>query len=251
MAKPQQADCRLFGARVNKYYGIHACLAIADKRPADIIRVYIDPSNVKTFRSLLKWCADNRKAYHIIPPVELAKVSDSIHHEGICILAKEPNYPTPDVIFKKIPKKCCLLYLDGVENPNNFGSILRTAAHFGIPYILGEHLPITPSAYRIAKGGAEIVKLISLKKPIETLSALEKEGFVLISTSSHSSESIYNFSFPERSIIAIGAESTGLQKHLLKQAAHSIRIPGTESVESLNVAVATGLCIGEYFRQHG
>jgi TrmH RNA methyltransferase len=234
-----------------KFYGIHACLALAAKRPADIIRVYVDQTNVKTFGHVLKWCAANRKAYHIIPQDELAKVSDSVHHEGVCILAKEAPLLSADVLQKNMPKNACLLYLDGVENPNNFGSILRTAAHFGIPYILGENLPLTPSACRIAKGGAEIVNLVSLKRPLETLASLKSQGFAFISTSSHRGESLYKFTFPPRSIIAIGAESTGLQSHLLKRAAHSIRIPGTDAIESLNVAVATGLCIGEYCRQHG
>jgi TrmH RNA methyltransferase len=238
-------------AKEIKYYGIHACLALATKRPSDIIRVYVDQTNVKTFGHVLKWCADNRKAYHIIPAQELAKVSDSVHHEGVCILAKEAPPFRLEELFKNMPKKGCLLYLDGVENPNNFGSILRTAAHFGVPYVLGENLPLTPSACRISKGGAEIVKLISLKKPLETLTALEKQGFAFISTSSHRGDSLYQFSFPPRSILAIGAESTGLQSQFLKRATHSIRIPGTSQIESLNVAVATGLCIGEYCRQHG
>jgi TrmH RNA methyltransferase len=234
-----------------KYYGIHACLELAAKRPGDIIRVYVDPSNVKTFKTVLKWCADHRKAYHIIPTDELAKVSDSVHHEGVCILAKERPLLSDDILLKNLPQKGCLIYLDGVENPNNFGSILRTAAHFGVAYILGEHLPITPSACRIAKGGVEIVNLVALKRPFETLATLEKRGFVLISTSSRSGKSLYQFTFPPRSIIAIGAESTGLTGHLLKKATHSIRIPGTDAVESLNVAVASGLCMGEYCRQHG
>lgn len=237
-------------AKEIKYYGIHACLALAAKRPADIIRIYVDPTNVKTFGHILKWCAQNQKAYHIIPPAELAKVTDSVHHEGVCILAREAPLLTEDALFKN-PLNGCLLYLDGVENPNNFGSILRTAAHFGIPYILGENLPLTPSACRIAKGGTEIVNLVSLKRPLEALAALKKQGFAFISTSSHRGESLYKFTFPPRSIIAIGKESTGLSTHLRKRSTHSIRIPGTDAIESLNVAVATGLCIGEYYRQHG
>ena len=213
-----------------KYYGIHAVLRIAEKRPNDIIRVYLDESNVKTFGPLLKWCAANRKVYRIVPPLELAKISDSVHHEGICIVAEEPPILTSDTFLKNLPKKGCLLYLDNVENPNNFGSILRTAAHFGVPYILGENLPLTASACRIAKGGAEIVQLVSLKRPIDTLAALEKEGFVFITTSSHRGESLYKFSFPPRSIIAIGSESSGLKGPLLKRATKSIRIDGTNAV---------------------
>ena len=232
-----------------KYYGIHACLAIWEKRQSDIIRVYLDESNLKTFSAVLKWCAKAHKAYHIIPTDEIAKVSGSIHHEGICILAKERAMIRPEVL-QNLPEKTCLLYLDGVENPHNLGSILRTAAHFGIPYILGENLPISPSACRIAKGGAEIVRLISLNRPKETLAILEAQGFSVIATSSHEGAGLFRFSFPPRSIIAIGSESTGLKSPFLKKAG-KVRIPGTGAVESLNVAVATALCIGAYRSQYG
>jgi RNA methyltransferase, TrmH family len=232
-----------------KYYGIHACLAIAEKRPEDIIRVYLDESNLKTFAPLLKWCAKARKAYHIIPSVELDKVSGSIHHEGVCVLAKESKLLSSELLFKNLPKQTCLLYLDGLENPHNLGSILRTAAHFGIPFILGENLPITPSACRIAKGGAEIVRLVSLEHPAETLAKLEAQGFSIVATSAHVGEPLQRFSFPPRSIIAIGSESTGLKSPFFKRA-RKLRIPGTGAVESLNVAVATALCIGAYRTQY-
>ena len=234
-----------------KYYGIHACLALAEKRRQDIFRVYLDESNVKTFSSLLKWCAKEKKVYRILPPAEMSKVAGSIHHEGVCIAAKELK-PTTEQQFKamlaKNPEKCCLLYLDGVQNPHNIGSIVRTAAHFGVHYILGENLsPLPPAACRIAKGGAELVQLISLKKPAETLKWLEQQKFQIIGTSSHQGTSLFRYTFPARSVIAMGSESIGVSSSFLKNA---ISIPGTDSVESLNVAVATALCIGEYCRQH-
>lgn len=233
-----------------KYYGIHACLAIAAKRPQDIIRVYIDEKNVKLFSSLLKGCAQNKKAYHIVPTEDLNRVSDSVHHEGICLLALERPYATIEEVLNHRSEKLSLLYLDGVENPHNLGSILRTAAHFGVPYLLGESLPLTPSACRIAKGGAESVGLVLVKKPMETLAILQKKGFALIATSAHKGGSLYRSKLPPRAIFAIGSESTGLQKTLLQKASQIVHIPGTGAVESLNVAVATGLCMGEYARQH-
>lgn len=234
-----------------KYYGIHACLTLWEKRRDDIVRVYIDESNVKTFSPLLKWCAKERKVYRIVSLPELNKVADSVHHEGVCIVAKEIA-PLTEQQFKanlaKIPEKLCLLYLDGVQNPHNIGSILRTAAHFGVPYILGEKLPpLSPSACRIAKGGAELVRLVSLQKPLEMIRWLEKQGFTFAGTSSHKGTSLFKYSFAPRSIVAMGSESSGVSEAFLKNA---ICIPGTGSVESLNVSVATSLCIGEYSRQH-
>ncbi len=239
-----------------KYYGLHACLSLWEKRPQDIIRVYLDQSNVNTFTPLLKWCAQQKKAYHIIPDAELDKVSDSVHHEGVCILARELPFLTPDELMTSLGKgnqKVCLLYLDGVQNPHNLGSIMRSCAHFGIPYILGEEgkLPaLSPSACRIAKGGAEIVRLVLLSKPIQTLDQLKKRGFSFIGTSSHGGVSLYQFSFPSKSILAIGSEAHGVSNTFLKMAMSKIQIPGSGLVESLNVSVATSLCMGEYFRQH-
>lgn len=232
-----------------KYYGIHACQAIWKKRPADIVRLYLHESNLKTLGPLMKWCAQNKKAYHIVPEEDLNKVTDSIHHEGVCLLAKElPFISERDL---ELSEKMCLLYLDGVQNPHNLGSILRTAAHFGIRYVLGKNLPsLSPSACRIAKGGAEIVRLVSLPNPLETIRRLQNKGFACIGTSSHSGTSLYQFKYPSRSILAIGSESIGVSKSFFKLTNHSIQIPGTDAVESLNVSVATALCIGEFCRQH-
>lgn len=238
-----------------KYYGLHACLAIFEKRAQDIIRVYINQENVKNCKPLLRWCAEQKKVYHIIPDAELNKVSDSIHHEGICVLAKELPLLSLNTFLSSLSsnEKICLLYLDGVQNPHNIGSIMRTCAHFNIPYILGEQdklPPLSPSACRIAKGGAELVRMIPLQKPSQTLKMLKEKGFSLIGTSSHEGNSLYQFNFPKRSILAVGSESHGISEFFLSLTTNKIQIPGSGLVESLNVSVATSLCIGEYYRQH-
>ena len=239
-----------------KYYGVHACLSLFEKRPQDIIRVYLDEADLKGFKKVLKWCAEHKKAYHLVPSAELDKVSDSVHHEGVCFLARSlPILQEADLfpLFSKKEDRVCLLYLDGVQNPHNIGSIIRSAAHFGVTHILGEKgkLPaLTGSACRIAKGGAEVVRLVVLDRPAEALKKLKGEGFTFIGTSSHEGTSLYKFGFPARSILAIGGESFGLSRECSALISHQIQIPGTGAVESLNVSVATSLCMGEYYRQH-
>ncbi len=235
-----------------KYYGIHACLAIWKKRPQDVIRLYLHESNIKNFTPILKWCSIHKKAYHIVTDDELQKITQSVHHEGICVLAKElqPLNFAECLAALKGPK-ICLLYLDGVQNPHNVGSILRTCAHFGIPYILGSHLPVlSASACRIAKGGAELVRLVQLDKPLAAIAQLKKESFAFIGTSSHGGVSLYQYKYPVRTLLAFGSESDGMSKPLLNLTTQKIQIPGTGLIESLNVSVATSLCLGEYTRQH-
>ncbi len=239
----------------SKYYGLHACLTLWKVRPKDVIRVYLAEEQVKALRPLLKWCAAQKKAYHIVSEEELCKVTDSVHHEGLCVLAKDKKPVEIKEFLRNITQETIsLLYLDGVQNPHNLGSIVRTAAHFGLRYILGERgkLPhLTPSACRVAKGGAEFVDIVHLDKPITTLKELQKKGFSFIGTSSHNGESLYKFRFPKRSTLVMGAESTGISKQLLTFTKQNICIPGTGNVESLNVSVATALCLGEFFREHG
>lgn len=227
-----------------KYYGLHACLAIWKKRPADIIRVYLDRMHLKTLRHLLKWCAENKRAYHLIGANELDKVSDSVHHEGICMLARTSK-PTAPALPKE--GKACLLYLDGVQNPHNLGAILRSAAHFSLSGIVGVNDSLSPSCCRIAMGGAEEIPLLSLGEPFPWL---KKNRYALIATSSHEGDPLYSFCFPPRSALIFGSETDGVSKELLAQADHCIRIPGSGAVESLNVSVAAALCMSEYYRQH-
>lgn len=237
-----------------KYYGLHACLALWKKRPEDVIRVYLEERLLKTLSPLLKWCAQQKKAYHIVTEEEMRKITDSVHHEGVSLLAKAPFALTEEAFLSSLQaQKIPLFYLDGVQNPHNVGSLLRTAAHFGVPYILGEKgkLPsLSPSACRIAKGGAESVQLVILEQPLKTFSKLKQKGFQLIATSSHKGNSLYQFSYPPRSILVLGGESEGIGKDLLKLAPHLVSIPGTGEVESLNVSAAASILIGEYARQH-
>lgn len=240
-----------------KYYGFYACLKLWQTRPDNVIRVYVEQKRVKEVGPLLKWCASQSKAYHIISSEEMVHVSDSVHHEGLCILARDlPNIAFSDMLdsINSSSNPCCLLYLDGVQNPHNIGSIMRVCAHFGVPYILGERklLPkISPSTYRIAQGGAECVRQVPLDDLKQSFLKLEKMGFVAASSSSHGNKSLYDHKFAPRTIIIMGSESEGVNLSSLLSAKEMLLIPGTGLVESLNVSVATGLFLGEYRRQIG
>ena len=241
--------------REMKYYGVHACLMLAEKRLDSIKRLYLEESHIENFKPLLHKLAKKKIAYRVVAPADLEKISGSIHHEGVCIVSEE-ILPIEERDFlaslQKLPTQCCLLYLDGVENPHNLGSILRTSAHFGIPYILGSSLPsVSASCCRIAKGGGEVVRLVKVNNMKKVITALRNEGFELWATSAHQGKPLNKVVFSKRSILAIGAESIGLSKDLMRAAIGSVQIPGTGLMESLNVAVAAGICMGAYAFQHG
>lgn len=239
-----------------KVYGQNACRALWESRADAIIRVYVTPDKVKNFGNLLKWCAKNKKAYHVLEAAELEKVSASVHHEGIVILAQERPFLDEDSLkgrLAKAPAGAAALYFDGVKNPHNIGSILRVAAHFGVPVALGRHgelLRLTPAALRVAEGGAEHVDLCALAQPEKTLASLSKAGWPLIATSSHEGQSLYETKLPPHGIFAVGNEVSGMSPKLMRAADLLIKIPGSGAVESLNVAACASILLAEHWRQY-
>jgi TrmH RNA methyltransferase len=237
------------------FHGRRACEAILARRPEAIRRVYLDQPRSRQFRKLLEWCAAHRRGYQVVEAESLRRLTGSLHHEGIAILAAEvPRWTLAD-LEKAIAERRVegpLLYLDGVSNPHNLGSILRTAAHFGVGCVMGRAgglPPLAPATARVAEGAAEIVPVCDLHDPATDIGRLEQAGYRLVATASGRGESLHTGAMADRLVVAMGSEGQGVSPAILARAARTIRIPGTGAVESLNVAVACGVVLGEVWRR--
>lgn len=253
--RERQGDQRAQGDDEQKYHGRHACHALFAHRPDDIIRVYVDQPRVKEFSSLLKWCAEQRRAYHIVEDENLERLAETVHHQGIVVLARRKKELSDDRLLEAVRTgrvAGALIYLDGVQNPHNLGAILRTCAHFGIGAVLGhrDQLPgVTASAARVAEGGAETVPLARLAEPEQAISALKSAGYRVFATASGAGGNVYQAGLIPRSIIILGNEVHGVSPEMTALADESLQIPGTGAVESLNVGVACAVLISEVARR--
>jgi RNA methyltransferase, TrmH family len=237
-----------------KIHGLYACKGVVEHRQHDVIRLYLTESRATQFSGLMKWCAKEKKAYHIVTDQELEKVTDTVHHEGVCILAKA-RPPLREELFlnKALENPACFLYLDGVGNPHNIGAIIRTCAHFGITAIIGEKgklSPLTPAGYRIAEGGAEHVKMVIVDSGAAFFEKAKQKKFQLVGTSSYKGSPLYEAKLNPKTIFIMGAEVAGMTKGSFSASSQILKIPGSGKVESLNVSTATALLTGEYYRQH-
>src|SRR5690606_17268099 len=134
------------------------------------------------------YLAQEKRAYHLAEAPELEKVTDSSHHEGVCLLVQELPVFTPDTWLAGLQpgKPVCVLALDGVSNPHNLGAIMRVAAHFGVNAILSQNPQAlrSGSAIRTAEGGATHMMVVGTDNLVRTLSLLKKNAFTVIATSS-------------------------------------------------------------------
>ena len=240
-----------------KVHGLRACTALFAKRPGDIIRVYLSANRRPTFKTLLEYCVSHRLGFQFVDDENLQKLSGGIHHEGIVILAREAPRISADQWLAGIAAKTIsgpFLLLDGVQNPHNLGSILRSAAHFGCGGVIGEAAqlpPLSAAALRVAEGGAESVPLVAVEDPFATLGALKKLGVRVVSTTSRAETPIAAAGLSPDVVLILGSEAEGVSPRLARLADLQVRIPGCGAVQSLNVAVACGIVLAEACRGTG
>jgi RNA methyltransferase, TrmH family len=231
-----------------KIHGQHACRALFTHRPEKIVRVYLVADLVKVFGDLLHACAERRVPYKIVAPQELEALTESTHHEGICVVAMPPR-PRPLEELLRAPGPGFLVALAEVGNPHNLGAILRIAAHFGARAALVAGKGISPAAYRTSQGGAEAVEVLGVPDLGPALDTCRKAGFTVCASSSHEGRDLYAQPLPPRAVILLGSEGEGVPPELLRKADVTLNIPGTGAVESLNVAAAASVILGELWRQ--
>ncbi len=235
-----------------RVYGENACQALFASRPDSIVRAWFVQSVTPRFREALRWMAANRKAYHVVEDDELAKASGTEHHGGVCFLIKKRQGLDAETYLQTSPATDCVLALENVGNPHNLGGIMRSCAHFGINGLLVQDPAQLESgaAVRTAEGGAEHVKAINADNFLDVLASFRKAGYTIVTTSSHKGTALGKAELPAKMVLVLGEESDGLSDSAWQQGDVNISIGGTGKVESLNVSVATGILLAEWWRQN-
>jgi len=253
--KAEPARQRHKAASEETYHGLRACEALFARRPEEIVRVYLTAGRKRHFAKLLAWCAAHRRGFQVVEEENLRRIAGATHHEGIAILAKAiRRWGVEDLLAEVEARRATgpILYLDGIENPHNLGSILRTAAHFGVVAAAGragELPPLSPAAVRVAEGAAEVVPVCDLVEPAAALKQLEGVGFAIVAASNHRGEPPQSAPLGGRCVLVLGSEGKGVSPAIDRLATSHVRIPGSGAVESLNVAVAAGVLLAESWRR--
>ncbi|MGH8077362.1 MAG: TrmH family RNA methyltransferase [Lysobacter sp.] len=233
-----------------RLYGLNALHAVFAKRPHAIRKVYLSEARIPALQPLLKWCVANRVGYRVVDEADLEKLAASTHHEGVVADVLRAEQASLSEWLRDLPAgPQCAIWLDGVGNPHNLGAILRSAAHFGVAAVLlPKHSPLSLSgaAARVAEGGAEAVPMVRLGRSDNALAQLRSAGFQLVATVVHGGRDLFATDIPERVVYVLGAESEGMDRELAAACDLQLSIPGSGTVESLNVAAATAVLLAAW-----
>ncbi|MCB0348905.1 MAG: hypothetical protein KDD37_08710, partial [Bdellovibrionales bacterium] len=217
------------------------------------LRAFYLKAHAKHFVDLQKFLAKAKKVYRVVENPDLEKLSQSKHHEGVCFIVNPPKSTSLSDWIDSEKKKTdsVLLVLENIGNPHNIGAIIRIAAHFGVSAIASMDVKSLSSgaAIRTAEGGAEVIQNISIQDLKASMLSLKKNGYKVLTTSSHQGSSVYKHIFGGKTVLLFGEEGDGLSKEAFGLQDERIMIPGSGKVESLNVSTAIAIILSERYRQ--
>lgn len=235
---------------MRKVVGIHSVREVLKVRAKAVARVLLRQGweSAQDLADLAKMATGNGVKLKTVSVKELDALSHG--HQGIGAEVLE----TPELDWSKISSKRyeVLLGLDGIEDPQNLGSILRTAWVLGCQGLLlpsSRAISMTPSVAKVACGGAEHVPLdihANLQAP---LSRLKDKGFWVFALSEKSNKTLWDLKIPDKVVWVVGSEGTGVRKSTLSSCDEVISIPQISQEMSLNAAVSAAIALSETQRQ--
>ena len=235
-------------------YGWNACMSAFKKRPESLLRLFFSRTRTTELKAVKAWCAEKKLPFRQLDQESLNKVASGTHHEGIVMVVR----PFPcDSVYKlirgSIPKNGLVVALDGIENPHNQGTILRSCAYFAANGLIlpnsGTVTGITPSAARMAEGGWESVPIYSSSDLSSSLRDLREQGWCVVGAdlSAKESSSSAKITFP--TVLVFGNEQKGLSDRVKRRCDTLVNIPGKGDMQSLNVSVAAGIMLADLDRR--
>ncbi|EXJ16963.1 23S rRNA (guanosine(2251)-2'-O)-methyltransferase RlmB [Imhoffiella purpurea] len=186
---------------------------------------------------------------------ELDDAASGANHQGVLAWVRVPASRTERDLsahLDRIEGAPFLLLLDEVQDPHNLGACLRTAEAVGVHAVVAPKdnaVGLTPVVCKVASGAAETMPYYQVTNLARTMDALKSRGIWLIGTAGEAPGDLHAADLTGPLGLVMGSEGTGLRRLTRERCDSLIRLPMLGRVESLNVSVATGVCLYEALRQ--
>ena len=242
---------------LEQVYGIHAVSALLAHHPKRVRQLWLAQGRQDASVAALRERALGRR-------IEVREVARSILdervngvHQGVLALVTPSQVWGENMLeelLDRISEPPLLLVLDGVTDPHNLGACLRTADAAGVHAVIipkDKSATLNATVRKVACGAAEVVPLVAVTNLSRTLQGLQKKGIWIAGTAGEAETSIYQQDLRGPLALVMGAEGKGMRRLTRENCDYLVKLPMLGSVSSLNVSVATGVCLFEVRRQRG
>ncbi|WP_102798666.1 23S rRNA (guanosine(2251)-2'-O)-methyltransferase RlmB [Bowmanella denitrificans] len=236
-------------------YGIHALESLLQREPERLIELFVLKG--REDERLTNIINQARRFGASIQFCQRKTLDDKAHgeqHQGVVAKARPGRqYDEKDLDqILSASGSPFLLILDGVTDPHNLGACLRTADAAGVHAVVvpkDKSASLTPTVRKVACGAAEVIPLVQVTNLARTLKELQQAGVWIVGTAGEAQQDIYQAKLTGPIALVMGAEGKGMRRLTREHCDELIKLPMAGSVSSLNVSVATGICLYEVVRQ--
>lgn len=240
---------------LEKIYGLHAVEALLRHHPKRVKQVWLaEGRNDPRVQGLLALAAEARVAVGQCERREMDAWVEGVH-QGV-VADVSPSQVWGDAMLEELLDRTegapLLLVLDGVTDPHNLGACLRTADAAGALAVIipkDKSATLNATVRKVACGAAEVIPLVAVTNLARTLKKLQQRGLWIVGTAGEAEQEIYDQDLTGATVLVMGAEGKGMRRLTREHCDFLVRLPMAGSVSSLNVSVATGVCLFEALRQ--
>jgi 23S rRNA (guanosine2251-2'-O)-methyltransferase len=237
-------------------FGFHAVGVRLRTAPKSILEIYVDSSRKDArMRQFLQRVQETGLRPIEADGLRLSRLAGSAGHQGVVARVEPlPVTSSLDDLLDAVQGPPLLLVLDGVTDPHNLGACLRVADGAGAHAVIApkDHaVGINATVAKVASGAAETVPYFMVTNLARTLGELKERNIWCLGLSDEATQTLYQSDLKVPTALVMGAEGTGLRQLTRKTCDGLVSIPMLGAVESLNVSVASGICLYEAVRQRG
>jgi len=234
--------------------GFHAITSRLRQRPESVSEIYIDAERGDARAKDLRKLAERLNVRMIpVDSKRLDGMAAGVRHQGVVAQAGVLEMPKfIEDVLESIEEPPLFLILDGVQDPHNLGACLRVADGAGAHAVIApkdRSVGLTTAAIKVASGAAESVPYIVVTNLARTMRELKDKGVWLVGADDSAPQSIYAAKLDGAMGLVLGAEGEGLRRLTKESCDLLVSIPMMGSVSSLNVSVASGVCLYEARRR--
>ncbi|SDT30329.1 23S rRNA (guanosine(2251)-2'-O)-methyltransferase RlmB [Pseudomonas oryzae] len=238
-----------------RVYGVHAVEALLRHHPKRVKQLWLaEGRQDPRVQTLVQLAGEARVPVGQRERRELDEWAEGVH-QGV-VAEVSPSQVWGENYLEELLTRGgavpLLLVLDGVTDPHNLGACLRTADAAGVQAVIvpkDKSATLNATVRKVACGAAEVVPLVAVTNLARTLEKLQQQGLWVVGTAGEATQEIYDLDLRGPTVLVMGAEGKGMRRLTREHCDYLAKLPMGGSVSSLNVSVATGVCLFEAVRQ--
>lgn len=242
-------------SQLERIYGVHAVEAMLRHHPKRVKQLWLaEGRSEPRVQELIALAEQARVSVAACERKDMDEWVEGVH-QGV-VADVSPSQVWGEAMLEELLDRHSgpplLLVLDGVTDPHNLGACLRTADAAGALAVIipkDKSASLNATVRKVACGAAEVIPLVAVTNLVRALEKLQQRGIWVVGTAGEAEQEIYQQDMTGPLALVMGAEGKGMRRLTRERCDFLVRLPMAGSVSSLNVSVATGVCLFEAVRQ--